>query len=217
VVGSIPILWDFCSGFLSLFNAVVFKVADRCRSGSKYKKPDNSARAYIYGLFITGRVHILAVSSDLAMIASYVINPSLRQHNLDYLAQRYLNHKMISYHEVVGKGKAEITLKLMRILDRQLKEDMNQDLFYNLEMKLLPVLMDMETAGIKIDVSFFKEMSLKFAREIMGMQEKYINRREWNSTSIPLSNWVLCCLKSSSFHHRRRPPRENPTQRMSKS
>ncbi|MDY6974372.1 MAG: 5'-3' exonuclease H3TH domain-containing protein, partial [Thermodesulfobacteriota bacterium] len=32
------------------------------------------------------------------MIASYVINPGLRQHNLDYLAQHYLNHKMISYH-----------------------------------------------------------------------------------------------------------------------
>ncbi len=39
------------------------------------------------------------------MIASYVINPGLRQHNLDYLAQHYLNHKMISYQEVVGKGK----------------------------------------------------------------------------------------------------------------
>ena len=42
------------------------------------------------------------------MVASYVINPGLRQHNLDYLAQHYLNHKMISYHDVVGKGKAEI-------------------------------------------------------------------------------------------------------------
>jgi DNA polymerase-1 len=39
------------------------------------------------------------------MIASYVINPGLRQHNLYYLAQHYLNHKMISYQEVVGKGK----------------------------------------------------------------------------------------------------------------
>jgi len=39
------------------------------------------------------------------MIASYVINPGLRQHNLDYLAQHYLNHKMISYDDVVGKGK----------------------------------------------------------------------------------------------------------------
>ncbi|MDB9822270.1 DNA polymerase I [Deltaproteobacteria bacterium] len=126
------------------------------------------------------------------MIASYVINPSLRQHNLGYLAQHYLNHKMIAYHEVVGKGRAEInfsgvdierameyscedsdiTLKLMSLLDNQLKEDMNQELFYNLEMKLLPVLMDMELAGIKVDVPFFKEMSLSFNKRIRDIQHK---------------------------------------------
>ena len=109
------------------------------------------------------------------MIASYVINPGLRQHNLDYLAQRYLNHKMISYDEVVGKGRnarsfsevdveraceyscedADITLKLMRVLDKGLKQDKNEELFYDLEMKLLPVLMDMELTGIKIDAAVF--------------------------------------------------------------
>ena len=126
------------------------------------------------------------------MIASYVINPGLRQHNLDYLAQQYLNHKMIAYHEVVGKGRAEInfsgvdverameyscedadiTLKLMSVLDNRLKEDMNQELFYDLEMKLLPVLMDMELSGIMIDVLFFKEMSLSFHDRIMDIQDK---------------------------------------------
>lgn len=126
------------------------------------------------------------------MIASYVINPGLRQHNLDYLAQHHLNHKMISYHEVVGKGKSEInfsgvdvnrameyscedcdiTLKLMSILDEQLKKDMNQDLFYGLEMRLLPVLMDMELAGVKIDVPFFREMSREFAKRIRDLEKR---------------------------------------------
>jgi DNA polymerase I len=126
------------------------------------------------------------------MIASYLINPDLRQHNLDYLAQHYLNHKMISYHEVVGKGAAEInfsgvdidrameyscedadiTLRLMSILDKKLKEDMNEDLFYNLEMRLLPVLRDMELAGIRIDAPFFETMSRNFAREIKDIQGK---------------------------------------------
>lgn len=126
------------------------------------------------------------------MIASYLINPDLRQHNLDYLAQHYLNHKMISYHEVVGKGAAEInfsgvdidrameyscedadiTLRLMSILDKKLKEDMNEDLFYNLEMRLLPVLRDMELAGIRIDAPFFENMSRAFAREIKEIQRK---------------------------------------------
>jgi DNA polymerase-1 len=126
------------------------------------------------------------------MIASYLINPDLRQHNLDYLAQHYLSHKMISYHDVVGKGAAEInfsgvdidrameyscedadiTLRLMSILDKKLKEDMNEDLFYNLEMRLLPVLKDMELAGIRIDAPFFETMSRNFAREIKEIQGK---------------------------------------------
>jgi DNA polymerase-1 len=126
------------------------------------------------------------------MIASYVINPGLRQHNLGYLAQHYLNHKMISYHEVVGKGKnecnfsdvdvekamayscedADITLRLWKILDRKLKSDKNEDLFYDLEMKLLPVLMDMEMSGIKIDSPFFQKMSVRFAGQMKEMERE---------------------------------------------
>jgi DNA polymerase-1 len=126
------------------------------------------------------------------MVASYVINPGLRQHNLDYLAQHYLNHKMISYHDVVGKGKAEInfsgvtvenameyscedadiTLKIKSILENQLTVDKNQDLFHNLEMKLLPVLMDMELSGIKIDVPFFREMSGSFTKRIRELEKR---------------------------------------------
>jgi len=125
------------------------------------------------------------------MIASYVIDPGLRQHNLEYLAHHYLDHKMISFNDVVGRGKdegdfsgvevtrameyscedADITFKLMSLLDDRLKEDMNQDLFYNLEMRLMPVLMDMELAGILIDAPFFIEMSHVFAGKIRDIQK----------------------------------------------
>jgi DNA polymerase-1 len=126
------------------------------------------------------------------MIASYVINPGLRQHNLDYLAQHYLNHKMISYSDVAGKGKnacgfsevdvekakeyscedADITLRLWQILDKKLKSDKNEDLFYELEMKLLPVLIDMEMIGIKIDTGFFKGMSKRFAEQLKEVERE---------------------------------------------
>jgi len=126
------------------------------------------------------------------MIASYVINPGLRQHNLDHLAQHYLNHKMISYEDVVGKGKkgvnfsevdveramayscedADMTLRLMRILDQKLIADKNQDLFYDLEMKLMPVLMDMELAGIKIDTGFFKQMSTRITEQLKSIEKE---------------------------------------------
>jgi DNA polymerase-1 len=147
------------------------------------------------------------------MIASYVINPGLRQHNLDYLAQQYLNHKMIAYHEVVGKGRAEInfsgvdvdrameyscedadiTLKLMSFLDRKLKEDMNEGLFYDLEMKLLPVLIDMELSGIMVDIPFFKEMSLSFHKRILDIQKKIYEEAgmEFNINSPRQLGFVL--------------------------
>ena len=125
------------------------------------------------------------------MIASYVINPGLRQHNLDYLAQHYLNHKMIPYHEVVGKGKgddfsgvaveeamayscedADMTLRLMHKLDKELRAVHNETLFYDIEMKLLPVLMDMELTGIKIDRPFFKKMSRKMSQQLTDLEKE---------------------------------------------
>ena len=126
------------------------------------------------------------------MIASYVLDPGLRQHNLDYLAQHYLNHRMIGYHEVVGKGKkersfsevdvdraaeyscedADITLRLSGILAERLRSDGNESLFHDLEMKLLPVLMDMELTGIRIDVRFFREMSHRLSEQLRGIERE---------------------------------------------
>ncbi len=125
------------------------------------------------------------------MIASYVINPSLRQHNLDALSQHYLNHKMITYQDVVGKGKnargfaevslekaceyscedADMTLRLKRILEEKIREEQNLALFNDLEMKLLPVLLDMEMTGIKIDTALFEKMSADFAAEMKAVEQ----------------------------------------------
>ncbi|SPD72957.1 DNA polymerase I [uncultured Desulfobacterium sp.] len=124
------------------------------------------------------------------MVASYVINPGLRQHSLDSLALQYLNHKMISYSDVVGKGKAnfsevdveaacryscedaDITLRLMRLLDDRLREDKNESLFFDMEMRLLPVLMDMEMAGIRIAPEIFQDMSSVFAVQLKEMEKQ---------------------------------------------
>ncbi|MBW1887842.1 MAG: DNA polymerase I, partial [Deltaproteobacteria bacterium] len=147
------------------------------------------------------------------MIGSYIINPGIKQHNLDYLAQHYLNHKMITYKEVVGKGKnelnfsqidverardyscedAEITLRLMSVLESQLELDKNQELFYSLEMKLLPVLMDMELAGIKVDTAFFREMSIHFGKQIREIQQEVYEEAgmEFNMNSPKQLGYVL--------------------------
>ncbi|MBT3257086.1 MAG: DNA polymerase I [Deltaproteobacteria bacterium] len=125
------------------------------------------------------------------MIASYVINPGLRQHNLDALSQRYLNHKMIAFKDVVGKGKnargfaevsvekaceyscedADMTLRLKKVLAEKIRGEKNEALFNDLEMKLLPVLLDMEMTGIKIDTALFEAMSADFAVEMKAVEQ----------------------------------------------
>ena len=135
-------------------------------------------------------VTLKGISFD-TMIASYVMDPGLRQHNLDALARRYLNHKMIAYQDVVGKGKnartfaavslekaceyacedADITLRLKRILAEKIRDEQNEALFKDLEMKLLPVLLDMEMTGIKIDTTLFNAMSSEFAVELKAVEQ----------------------------------------------
>jgi len=145
-----------------------------------------------YDAEVLARYHIdLKGLSFDTMVASYVIDPSLRQHNLDYLAQHYLSYKMLSYDEVTGHDKdktlasvdvnkakeyscedAEITLLLKSILEEKLKSTDNFALFQDLEMRLIPVLMDMEMTGIKVDVDFFKSMSEAFADELSSIERR---------------------------------------------
>jgi len=146
------------------------------------------------------------------MIASYVIDPTLRQHNLDYLAQHYLSYKMVSYDDVTDHDKhksfasvditkakeyscedAEITVRLKSILEEKLKSDDNYTLFQDLEMNLVPVLMDMETAGIKIDVSFFKEISARFTDELASIEQRifHLTGEEFNINSPQQIGYIL--------------------------
>lgn len=130
------------------------------------------------------------------MIASYVISPGVRQHNLNFLAQQYLEHSMITYEMVTGSGAqsvtfdkiqlekaaeyscedADITLRLRHILDTQLKKDGNDKLFYELEMPLLPVLTDMERTGIMIDVKLFRRISADFTEQLHQLEQKIFER-----------------------------------------
>ncbi len=147
------------------------------------------------------------------MIASYVIDPGLRQHNLDALAQHYLNHKMIGYHDVVGKGKgqinfsqvdlekackyscedADMALRLKTVLENRLKEEKNEDLFHLLEMKLVPVLMEMEMWGIRIDSELFREMSRRFAKDMKAIEAEIFAEAgmEFNINSSQQLGYVL--------------------------
>lgn len=124
------------------------------------------------------------------MIASYVLNPGLKQHELNTLVQQHLGAKVLSYEEVAGKSRgpeafssvevtrameyscerAEAALKLKRVMEEKLVSDKNDGLFYDLEMRLVPVLMDMEWEGIRIDIPFFKAHSEKYREELQRIE-----------------------------------------------
>jgi len=138
-----------------------------------------------HGIFLKG-IHFDT------MIASYVLNPGLKQHELGTLAQQHLGAKVLSYEEVVGKSrgpeafsavdtarameysceKAEVALRLKRLMEGKLVSDKNDDLFYNLEMRLVPVLTDMEWQGIRVDIPFFKAQSRKYGEELQSIERQ---------------------------------------------
>ena len=126
------------------------------------------------------------------MIAHYLIQPELR-HNMDFMAEVYLNYKTIHIDELIGpKGKnqrsmrdlsptlvyeyacedADITLRLKNKLEPELKRFECEDLFYNIEMPLMPVLAEMEMNGVCLDTESLKETS-----EILNSRLKEIEHR----------------------------------------
>ena len=113
------------------------------------------------------------------MIAHYLIQPELR-HNMDYLAEIYLNYQTIHIDELIGpRGKnqrsmrslppsqvyeyacedADITHRLKNKLEPELKKIGAEYLFYNIEMPLMPVLAEMEMNGVSIDIASLSETS----------------------------------------------------------
>ena len=126
------------------------------------------------------------------MLAHYVLQPELR-HNMDYLAEIYLNYKTIHIDELIGaKGKgqksmrelspsevyryacedADITLKLKNILEKELKSQALEELFYNIEMPLVPVLVNLECNGVLLDVDSLKQSSTHFTQRLQEIEEE---------------------------------------------
>lgn len=137
--------------------------------------------------------HGIEVKGDLfdTMIAHYLIQPELR-HGMDYLAEIYLNYKTISIEELIGqKGKkqknmkelspqeiynyacedADITLKLKRVLEKELKEQTADKLFTEVEMPLVRVLVDMERNGVLIDTDSLATFSKQLSNELIKIEQ----------------------------------------------
>lgn len=139
-----------------------------------------------YGINVKGKLFD-------TMIAHYLINPELR-HNMDYMAETYLNYKTIHIDELIGpRGKnqlnmrnlepkairdyacedADVTLKLKNILEKEIEKNELGKLFYEIELPLIYVLADMEYTGVRLDTKALKESSQTLTKE-MGRIEQEI-------------------------------------------
>ncbi len=126
------------------------------------------------------------------MIASYLLNPGSRQHNLDGVTFTELGHEKITKDDLLGKGKerksfpevdadklslyscedADFTHRLAGKLGPQLKEKKLEPLFEKIEMPLVPVLARMEDNGIKIDTGILAAMNKKVAGKIKKLEAR---------------------------------------------
>ncbi len=124
------------------------------------------------------------------MLASYLANPAARSHGMDSLAAELLGYRTISYSEVAGSGRnqvgfeeveiekaavyaaedADITLRLYEKLMPMVAAAEQETLFREVEMPLLPVLIDMEQTGVRIDAGFLEGLSVEMAEKMAGLE-----------------------------------------------
>jgi DNA polymerase-1 len=126
------------------------------------------------------------------MIGAYLLEPGKRSYDMDSLALEYFNYRKVSITELIGSGKkqisfaqvpiekaapyacedADFTLRLKSHLEPQLANLKLQPLMSEIEMPLVPVLGDMEAAGVRIDIDFLKELSQVYGRKMKEAEER---------------------------------------------
>ncbi|MDA7830604.1 DNA polymerase I [Candidatus Pelagibacter sp.] len=144
-------------------------------------------------------------SMEDTMLMSYVLDAGKNRHNMDTLSEIHLQHKTISFKEIVGTGKkeinfsdveldkameyaaedADITYRLYKIFIKNLKLEKLINIYEIFEKPLIKILAFMEIEGIKIDNKFLKVLSEKFEKKINKLEKEVfkISKKEFNIAS----------------------------------
>ena len=144
-------------------------------------------------------------SMEDTMLMSYVLDAGKNRHNMDTLSEIHLNHKTISFKDLVGTGKkeinfsdveiekaknyaaedADITFRLYKKFFKSLKEEKMINIYEIFEKPMIKILAQMEIQGIKIDNKFLKVLSSKFEKKIEKIQKEVfkISKKEFNIAS----------------------------------
>ncbi len=139
----------------------------------------------------THGIDLAGVAFD-TMVADYLLDAGQRNHNLNELAKRYLHHATIKIEELIGSGKdqkrmdevpvrrvadyagedALLPLRLRPILEPKLAEAGLDELFNDVELPLIDVLVEMEYNGIRLDVDRLRQLSDRYAGRIETLREQ---------------------------------------------
>lgn len=145
-----------------------------------------------YDMLVLRRYGVALSPIDDTMLLSYVEESGLHGHGMDELSQLHLGHAPIKFKDVVGSGKkaltfdqvpikdatayaaedADVTLRLYRLLKPRLGEDHLHTVYETLERPLVPVLVEMEACGIKVDRAALAQLSSEFAEGMAGLEAK---------------------------------------------
>jgi DNA polymerase-1 len=129
---------------------------------------------------------------DDTMLMSYALDAGMHGHGMDELSEIHLGHKPIAFSEVAGKGKAkitfdqvpvdkaiayaaedaDITLRLWHVLRPRLIAERKMVVYETLERPLVPVLRDMERAGVKVDRNVLARLSADFAQKMARFEDE---------------------------------------------
>jgi DNA polymerase-1 len=153
--------------------------------------------------FIVLNNHGIEMSSmEDTMLMSYVLDAGKNRHNMDTLSEIHLNHKTISFKELVGSGKnqinfnevelnkameyaaedADITYRLYKIFNKNLKLEKLTNIYEIFEKPLIKILAFMEIKGIKVDSKLLEKLSIKFKKKIKDLEKEIfkISKKEFN-------------------------------------
>jgi DNA polymerase I len=161
------------------------------------------------------RQHGISIAGPVTdtMVLSYLLESGERNHNLDELAKRLLDHTMIPIISLIGKGKTQLLMdqveipkiaayagedadaawRLESILAPRVREQGLWTLYADLERPLLSVLAGMEGHGIKVDVNLLRRLSKEFAERLEAIKAEIYRQagREFNISSAPQLREVL--------------------------
>ncbi len=169
------------------------EIIEQLRPFFESEKIEKIGQNLKYDIKVLDKYHIKVKGKCFdTMLAHYLINPDMR-HNMDVLAETYLNYTPISITELIGKkGKnqmsmreipldqqteyavedADITFQLAQKFRPELADAKTEDLFNDIEIPLLHVLADMELEGIKLDTEFLHSLSKDLDNDIKNLETK---------------------------------------------